>query len=79
MRFNYSFFGSQLRYKRNNPRYRKNKVGLRELSSVLGISTATLCRIENGTSKFDLDTFVKLVDWMGYSREDVCVFFKSEE
>lgn len=40
------------------------QIGLRELSSEIGISTATLSRIENGNFKPDLVTFKKILDWL---------------
>lgn len=39
------------------------KLTVREFSKELGISAATLSRIENG-GKMDSDTMLKLIDWM---------------
>lgn len=43
--------------------YRRiNAVGLRELAAEIGLSPATLSRIERGHG-FDLDSFAKLLAW----------------
>lgn len=40
------------------------QVSLRELASEIGISAATLSRIENGKFVPDLVTFKKILDWL---------------
>lgn len=45
--------------------YRMHKeISLRKLSPEIGISTATLSRIENGNFKPDLVTFNKILNWL---------------
>lgn len=63
LRFDYVRFGSRVREARAS--FDMKGSDLRTLSLYVGVSAATLSRVENGASKFDLDTFVKLVDWMG--------------
>lgn len=40
------------------------EIGLRELAVDIGVSAATLSRIENGNFKPDLVTFKKILDWL---------------
>ncbi len=44
--------------------------GLREVSAEIGISSATLSRVENGKVP-DLDTFSKICKWLGVDPSEV--------
>lgn len=45
--------------------YRIHKeISLRELAITIGVSAATLSRIENANFKPDLITFKKILDWL---------------
>lgn len=41
-----------------------NEISLRELSKTIGISAATMSRIENNNFKPDLITFQKILNWL---------------
>ncbi len=51
-------------------RERRGPRGVREVSTEIGISPATLSRVENGKQP-DLTTFEKLCRWLGISPSDV--------
>ncbi len=44
-------------------RHKRSNKGLREISSVTGVSASTLSRIENGKIP-DIDTFLAVCDWL---------------
>lgn len=46
-------------------RYRQHTgLTMRRLATITGISAATLCRLENGTTVPDFDATLKLLNWM---------------
>jgi transcriptional regulator with XRE-family HTH domain len=47
----------------------KRRIGLREFAKQIGISSATLSRIENGKTP-DLETYFKLCFWMKKSTNE---------
>lgn len=58
---NTSRFAEMIKSKRGN-------TGLRALAAEIGISAATLSRIEQGNLP-DIDTYIKLCDWLEVSTE----------
>lgn len=52
--------------------------GIRETALVIGISSATLSRVENGKLP-DLQTFAKICDWLGIDPADVLGLSQSKE
>lgn len=47
----------------------KRRIGVREFSKQIGISSATLSRIENGKTP-DIETFFKICYWLKISSND---------
>ena len=48
---------------------------LRETGLQIGVSAATLSRIERG-DKPDIDTFMRICKWLGAEKFDVCAYYK---
>ena len=48
---------------------------LRETGAQIGVSAATLSRIERG-AKPDIDTFMRICKWMGTEKFDVSRYYK---
>lgn len=46
-----------------------NEISLRELGLIIGVSSSTLSRIENGNFKPDLVTFNKIINWLCADKE----------
>lgn len=63
--------GAMVKQKRGNR-------GIREVSKEIGISTATLSRIENGKLP-DIETFSKACQWLGVDGGEVLGCSKKEE
>ena len=54
---------------------RLKKESLRETGIQIGVSAATLSRIERG-EKPDIDTFMRILRWLGAEKFDVCEYYK---
>ena len=48
------------------------KLGVREAGAQMGLSAATVSRLEHGQHASDGDTLVRVCQWLGLSVEDVC-------
>jgi len=68
--FNANKFGMHLAHVR-----RGKRMSLREAAKQVGVSAASLSRIERG-EKPDIDTFVKICQWAGWTKK--CDFFFAE-
>jgi len=60
-------FSKQVKFKREF-----SFASVRGAAKKIGISAATLCRIENGAAP-DIDSFVKICQWAGWEKK--CDFF----
>ena len=54
---------------------RLKKESLRETGAQIGVSAATLSRIERG-EKPDIDTFMRICKWLGAEKFDVSRYYK---
>ncbi|HBE19078.1 MAG TPA: XRE family transcriptional regulator [Cyanobacteria bacterium UBA11149] len=45
-------------------RIRRRDYGLREVANQIGISASTISRVERGESTLDMESFLKLCDWL---------------
>lgn len=60
------FNKESLRKAVKNKRLLVDEVGMDKACKEIGISKATLSRLENG-SVVDLETFVKIINWLGHN------------